>query len=127
MELLSKFICGVFESGGAEQAIAFPMAMQHNAVWEYMCGGNPEAKPVSAGFFHQEGGQVDLVTGNSESMAHYNNGDPLPSRPAQDGALIQQMLNSAARNRFDLRLQLYRNLPSRPPQKRPAPPEMSMS
>ena len=127
MDQISKFITGVFESGGAEQAIAFPAELQHNAVWNYVVNGNPQAKPVSAGFFHETNGQVDLVFGNSESMDHHNGGQPLPSRPQVDRARLQELLSTPSKERYDLRLTLYLDMHKQPQAVRPARPAISLA
>jgi len=127
MDQISKFICGIFEAGGAEQAIAFPAELQHDAVWNYVVNGNPQAKPVSAGFFHETNGQVDLVFGNSESMDHHNGGQPLPSRPQVDRERLQELLSTQAKERYDLRLTLYFDMHKQSQILRPARPAISMA
>jgi hypothetical protein len=105
-----KFITGIFEAGGTERTIIFPFEVQHETAWSSFTQGNPHAQPVSAGMFFEHMGRVEKVFGNSESMAHRNNGEPIPARPELDHTLIQRTLASDARQRYDLRLAYYQNL-----------------
>jgi hypothetical protein len=93
---LAKYIILLWQ--GREHAVAFPENIQHADVFNYIRRDNPNARAVSAGFFHDEQ-DAFWHGGQSETLG-------LPSRP-QDAHHIQTMLKSADRRLWDLRVLVW--------------------
>jgi hypothetical protein len=96
---LSKYIIGILSEGGEKQAVAFPEKLKHADVWRAIANGKPNARPISAGFFYNEGRDVVWCGGASDTLE-------LESQPG-DSAVIQRMLESPERKQLDLRLAYF--------------------